>query len=61
MNRKQLEEKIAEVKSDYVRIQSDMDKLEYVQGRVSSAEKQLIRLEVELKELNDALDALDDE
>lgn len=61
MNRKQLEEKIAEVKSDYVRIQSDMDKLEYVQGRVSSAEKQLIRLEAELKELNDALDALDDE
>lgn len=61
MNRQQLEAKLEEVKSDYVRIQSDMDKLEYVEGRVSSAEKQLIRLEAELKELNDALDALEDE
>lgn len=61
MTKKELEAKLNELKSDYVRIQSDMDKLEYVEGRVSSAEEQLIRLEKEIKELNDALDALDED
>ena len=61
MNRKELEGKLAEAKSDYVRIQGDMDKLEYVRGRVSSAEEQLIRLEKEIADLNQQLDALGDE
>jgi len=61
MNRKELEGKLAEAKSDYVRIQGDMDKLEYVRGRVSSAEEQLIRLEKEIADLNKQLDALGDE
>ncbi|TQS72227.1 hypothetical protein DX933_14000 [Ornithinibacillus gellani] len=56
MTKKQLEAKLAELKSDYVRIQGDMDKLEYVRGRVSSAEEQLIRLEDEIKEINKKLD-----
>ena len=59
MTKKELESKLAELKSDYVRIQGDMDKLEYVKGRVSSAEGQLIRLEDEIAEVNKQLDALE--
>lgn len=58
MNQKQLEAQLLELKSDYVRIQGDMDKLEYVEGRVSSAEEQLVRLEGEIKEINDKLDSI---
>ena len=54
-----LEAKLTELKSDYVRIQGDMDKLEYVQGRVSSAEEQLIRLEGEIAEVNRKLEAFE--
>ncbi len=43
-----LEQQLDELKSDYVRIQGDLDKLEFVKGRVSSAEEQLIRLEGEI-------------
>jgi septation ring formation regulator EzrA len=56
MNKQALEAKLDELKSDYVRIQSDMDKLEYVRGRVSSAEEQLIRLEKEIADIREELD-----
>ena len=56
MTKKELEAKLAELKSDYVRIQEDMDKLEFVGGRVSSAEEQLIRLEKEIAEINEQLE-----
>lgn len=56
MSKKELEAKLAELKSDYIRIQEDMDKLEFVGGRVSSAEEQLIRLEKEIAEVNKQLD-----
>ncbi|MCG3417868.1 SE1832 family protein [Oceanobacillus jordanicus] len=56
MNKQALEAKLDELKSDYVRIQSDMDKLEYVRGRVSSAEEQLIRLEKEIADIRERLD-----
>jgi len=59
MTKKELEAKLAELKSDYVRIQSDMDKLEFVGGRVSSAEGQLVRLEKEIATLNDKLEQYD--
>lgn len=59
MNKKQLEAKLAELKSDYVRIQGDLDKLEFVGGRVSSAEEQLIRLEKEIAEVNKLLEKAD--
>jgi len=58
MNRKQLEHKLDELKSDYIRIQGDLDKLEAVGGRVSSAEEQLIRLEKEIAEVNKQLEKL---
>lgn len=57
MTKKELEGQLAELKSDYVRIQSDMDKLEFVGGRVSSAEQQLIRLEKEIADIREKIDA----
>lgn len=59
MDKKQLEAHLLELKSDYVRIQGDMDKLEAVDGRVSSASEQLIRLEGEIADVNKQLEALD--
>ncbi len=59
MTKKELEAKLAELKSDYVRIQEDMDKLEFVGGRVSSAEEQLIRLEKEIAEVNKQIEDLE--
>lgn len=58
--KRKLEGQLAEAKSDYVRIQGDMDKLEYVRGRVSAAEEQLIRLEKEIAEINKRLEELAD-
>lgn len=59
MDKKQLESKLLELKSDYIRIQGDLDKLEFVKGRVSSAEEQLVRLEEEIAEVNKALSQFD--
>ncbi|MEI3604288.1 SE1832 family protein [Pseudogracilibacillus sp. SE30717A] len=59
MKKKELEAKLLELKSDYVRIQGDMDKLEFVGGRVSSAEEQLIRLEKEIAEVNKQLEEIE--
>jgi hypothetical protein len=61
MEKKELEAKLLELKSDYIRIQEDMDKLEFVGGRVKSAEEQLIRLEKEIAEVNKQLVALEKE
>lgn len=55
----ELEGKLLELKSDYVRIQSDLDKLEYVKGRVSSAQEQLVRLEKEIAEVRQQLEELE--
>ena len=60
MSRKALEAKLAELKSDYVRIQQDLEKLIFVDGRASSAEGQLIRLENEIAEVRRQINALDD-
>jgi predicted nuclease with TOPRIM domain len=56
MTKKELEVKLDELKSDYVRIQSDLDKLVYVRGRASSAEEQLVRLENEIAEVRKKLE-----
>lgn len=60
MSDQNLEAKLAELKSDYSRIQEDMDKLEFVGGRVSSAEGQLIRLEEEIAEVNKLIEEKED-
>lgn len=52
MNKKDLEAKLAELKSDYVRIQSDLEKVVFVGGRQESPEQELIRLEKEIADIN---------
>ncbi|NLI68970.1 MAG: hypothetical protein GX374_10035 [Bacilli bacterium] len=59
MERKQLEAKLAELKSDYVRLQSDLEKVIFVRGREQETEKELVRLEKEIAEVNRMLDELD--
>ena len=61
MSIKDLQAKLAELKSDYSRIQEDMDKLEFVGGRVSSAEGQLIRLEKEIADVNTLIEQAENE
>lgn len=59
MKKKELEAQLAALKSDYIRIQEDLEKLVFVGGRASSAEEQLIRLENEIAEINKKLDELE--
>lgn len=59
LSKKELEAKLAELKSDYVRIQEDLEKLVFVGGRESSAEEQLIRLEKEIAEVREKIAAFD--
>ncbi|WP_179107265.1 SE1832 family protein [Sediminibacillus massiliensis] len=55
MTKKEIEDRIRELKSDYVRIQSDIEKLDSVGGNTVNAEKQLEEMEKELAELNKQL------
>ncbi|WP_062351327.1 SE1832 family protein [Bacillus kwashiorkori] len=55
MTKDEIQQKIAELKSDYVRIQGDLEKLESVGRNVSTAEKQLEEMEKELKMLRELL------
>lgn len=59
MTKEQLEAKLDELKSDYVRIQEDLEKLVFVGGRESSAEEQLIRLEKEIAEVREQLEEIE--
>ncbi|VEF46389.1 Uncharacterised protein [Bacillus freudenreichii] len=58
MKRSEIEYKIADLKADYVRLQHDLEKLEYVKGILHPLEKQLIEIEEELKTLNRMLDKI---
>lgn len=58
MNKKDLEAKLAELKSDYARIQSDLEKIVFVGGREEAPEGELIRLEKEIAEVNAQLNEL---
>lgn len=55
MSKQALEAQLAELKSDYIRIQEDMEKLVFVGGRASSAEEQLVRLEGEIADVRKKL------
>lgn len=58
MNRKEIEDKIAELKADYVRIQGDAEKLVLVGQSTATAEKKLIELEGELADMNSKLEEI---
>ncbi|QSS99699.1 hypothetical protein IMZ31_16790 [Pontibacillus sp. ALD_SL1] len=55
MTKRELEDQINVVKSDYIRIQGDLEKMESVGGNTEKLEKQLKQLEDELSELNNQL------
>lgn len=59
MDKKALEAKLAELKSDYVRVQSDLEKVVFVRGREKYTEQELVRLEEEIAEVNAKLAELD--
>lgn len=56
MTKDQLEGKLNELKSDYARIQEDLEKLVFVGGVESSAEEQLVRLEKEIADVRKQLE-----
>lgn len=53
--KKEIEQRIAELKMDYIRIQNDLEKLESVGHRTTSAEKRLEAVEEELSKLRKQL------
>lgn len=57
MSKQQLEQQIAELKMDYVRLQGDMEKLESTghPAMLEKAEQRLASMEAQLQELNQAL------
>lgn len=55
MTKKEIEYQIAELKSEYVRLQNDLEKLEYVDGNLSPLEKQISEIETKLHLLNQKL------
>ncbi|RSK54681.1 SE1832 family protein [Bacillus canaveralius] len=58
MKKSEIQYKIQDVKAEYVRLQNDLEKLEYVQGNTAPLYKQLDEIEAELKALNNQLDEL---
>lgn len=58
MTKKEIEDRITELKSDYVRIQSDLEKMEATVGNSVSGEKHLIEIEDEMAQLRTKLDQL---
>ncbi|KAB8127224.1 hypothetical protein F9U64_18190 [Gracilibacillus oryzae] len=55
MNRKEIEEKIEELKSDHMRLSADMEKLVYVKGKTELTDKELERIENEITQLRKQL------
>ncbi|WP_392454735.1 SE1832 family protein [Chryseomicrobium aureum] len=57
MTKHELEQQLAELKMDYVRLQGDMEKLESTghPAMLEKAEARLAAMEVHLQELNEAL------
>jgi len=56
MDKRDVEYQIADLKADYVRLQQDLEKLEYVKGNLHPLEKQLAEIEQALKKLYQQLD-----
>ncbi|WP_342475462.1 SE1832 family protein [Weizmannia sp. FSL K6-0777] len=56
MDKRDVEYQIADLKADYVRLQQNLEKLEYVKGNLHPLEKQLAEIEQALKKLYQQLD-----
>jgi ABC-type Zn uptake system ZnuABC Zn-binding protein ZnuA len=56
LSKSEIEQKIAELKMDYIRIQGDIEKLESVGQDPSKAEQMLENIEKELSELRKRLE-----
>ncbi|MCM3767029.1 SE1832 family protein [Neobacillus niacini] len=55
MNKKEIEYKIMELKDEYVQLQHNLEKLEYVKGNLDPLEKRISAIEEELRTLNQLL------
>ncbi|WP_173918482.1 SE1832 family protein [Halobacillus sp. Marseille-Q1614] len=55
MTKQEIRDEIAFLKSDYIRIQGDLEKLDAAGGNVENAEKQLAQMEDQLKDLKQQL------
>lgn len=53
--KKEIEQRIAELKMDYIRIQNDIEKLESTGHDITKAEQRLSEIENELQELRKKL------
>lgn len=58
MTKKEIEAELAEIKSDYMRVQGDLEKATSFGNNTSMGEKQLIKMEKEMAALNRQLDEL---
>jgi len=56
MDLQALKAELAALKSDYIRLQQDHEKVIFVGGRESSTEKELDRLEKEIAKINRLID-----
>ncbi|WP_456278708.1 SE1832 family protein [Bacillus sp. AK128] len=55
MEKKEVEYKILELKDEYLQLQHNLEKLEYVKGNMTPLEKRLTEVEEELSSLNQLL------
>ncbi|OCA85760.1 hypothetical protein A8F94_12875 [Bacillus sp. FJAT-27225] len=55
MNKREVESKIAELKDEYLQLQHNLEKMEFVNGNLSPLEKRLTEIEAELHSLNQTL------
>lgn len=55
MTKQEIEDKIVELKDEYVQLQHNLEKLEFVNGNTGPLEKRLTVIEEELHSLNNLL------
>jgi predicted nuclease with TOPRIM domain len=58
LTKQEIEKRLTELKSDYARIQGDLEKMEAVTGNSASGEHALIEIEQEMSKLRKQLDEM---
>ncbi|GGE56961.1 hypothetical protein GCM10011391_39800 [Pullulanibacillus camelliae] len=58
LTKKELEDRLIDLKSDYIRIQGDLEKMEATVGNSASAEKLLVQIEEEMQSVRKQLATL---